>query len=232
MSRSPAIRALASRVAVIAAVTAFAIVALGCGPSPVVSPSLSSPAFVTPSALPSDTAPSSSPDTSPSSPETSSSPSPATPAPTPTPTPTPAPTPGPTPTPKPTAKSSGNVSVDLCAKLTVAEVAAAVGVTPLTARPEPGDKQSGSCMYVSGDRAVAATSFLVSGGKQAMNVLAGQGEPVANLGDAALWIADRQTLYVRKGDSVMTIKLTPTIVPADQVKAKTVGLGRTAAPRW
>jgi hypothetical protein len=79
---------------------------------------------------------------------------------------------------------------------------------------------------------VAATSFLVSGGKQAMSVLAGQGESVANLGDAALWIADRQTLYVRKGDSVMTIKLTPTIVPADQVKAKTVGLGRTAAPRW
>jgi hypothetical protein len=113
----------------------------------------------------------------------------------------------------------------------VTEVAAAVGVSPLTARAEPGDTNLGNCTYLAGDRGVAATSYLVSGGRQVLSVVAGEGDAVAGLADQAVWVPATGLLYLRRGDSVMTIKLTPTIVPADQAKAKTIGLGQLAATR-
>ncbi len=204
-----------------------ALLGAACGPSPVLSPTTSTPSPAIVSSSPSAVEPSGSPDASPSG----SAASPSGTLPDATPTPSLSPTATPAATARPTPSTGANVGIALCTKLTVTEVATAVGVTPLSARVEPGDSKLGNCTYLAGDRGVAGTSYLVSGGRQVMSVVAGEGVVVAGLADQGVWVPATQTLYVRKGDSVMTIKLTPTIVPADQVKAKTVQLGRLAAPR-
>lgn len=205
------------------------LVGAACGPSPVGSPSLQAPTSAIVSSSPSAVSPSASPQVSPSGsgPGPSGTPPPASA----TPAITPIPTATPSPTARPTPSTGANVGIALCAKLTVSEVATAVGVSPLTARAEPGDTKLGNCTYLAGDRGVAATSFLVSGGRQVISVVAGEGDAVPGLADQAVWVPATQILYIRTGDSVMTIKLTPTIVPADQAKARTIGLGTLAAAR-
>jgi hypothetical protein len=106
-----------------------------------------------------------------------------------------------------------------------------MGIGTLIARPEPGDASVGYCSYVVGDRAVAATSFLAVGGRGVLDIYEGQAESVPGLADQAIWVEDIHTLYIRKGDSVFSIQLLPTIVPPDEIKAKTVTVGRAAAGR-
>jgi len=126
----------------------------------------------------------------------------------------------------------GSLSPLLCQKLTVLEVASATDLDGLTARPEAGDSVGGSCSYLSGDRAVAATMIVTSGGKVAMDAIASQSEPVPNLGDAADWVAQTSSLYIRKGDTVVRLQLLPTIIPPDEIKARTVALGTILAGRF
>ena len=64
-----------------------------------------------------------------------------------------------------------------------------------------------------------------------MAALAGQGDRVPGLGDAAIWVPLTHTLHIRKGDSVMGIQLLPSIVAPEEIKARTVALGTIAAGR-
>jgi hypothetical protein len=138
----------------------------------------------------------------------------------------------PAPTPAASAGGGGDVSAQLCQKLTVGEIASATDLDGLTARPEFGDATGGSCSYLAGDRAVAATMIVTSGGKLAMDAIASQAEPVPNLGDAAAWVAQTSSLYIRKGDTVVRIQLLPSIIPPDVIKARTVALGTILAGRF
>lgn len=146
----------------------------------------------------------------------------------PTAAPSEAPSAGPSTTPAPV-----NISQDLCALLPAANVETALGVTGLTARAEQGDATAGYCTYLAGDRAVAATSYLTAGGNQVLDTYAGLGESVSGLGDEALWIQDKLTLFVRKGDRLIGIQL-PAAGPVgpDSAKDACVALGQTVAGRF
>jgi len=126
---------------------------------------------------------------------------------------------------------SGSVSGMLCDVLTVGQVGDVMGVGTLKVRREPGDQTAGSCSYLAGDRIVAATSYLVSGAAQAFDGYKGESEAVAGLADGAIWVPRVHTLFIRNGDSMMGIQLLDTIVPADEIKAKSVALGTAAAAR-
>jgi hypothetical protein len=235
MAHVPAFRAIGRMVPGVL----VAAVVIGCGPSLTSGspgPSGSDIAEGSPSAIATGAPGSSAPATV----------VPATPSPSPTPTaatepstrPSAAPTRSPTTTPiktatpKPSASAgSRNTSKVLCAKLTADEVGAALVLDGLTVRPEQGDAAGGRCSYLSGDRAVATTSWLTSGASLALQGFAGQSEPVAGIGDAAVWVPSTSTLYIRKGDSLMAIQLLSSIVPPDQIKAQTIGLGKIAAGR-
>jgi hypothetical protein len=187
-----------------------------CGPTPSPTPSGSTGTPSTTEPSPSVSAPPVAPTSVPSTPASA--------APTATPPPASA---GPTP-----SAGSGDLSADLCTKLTTDEVAAATGAGSLTTRPEPGDAQTGACSYLAGDRAVAATMYLASGGKLGMDAMASQSEPVAGLGDAAIWVPATSALYIRKGDAVVRIQLLPSIIAPEEIKATTVALGTILAGRF
>ena len=89
-----------------------------------------------------------------------------------------------------------------------------MGIGTLIARPEPGDASVGSCSYVVGDRAVAATSFLAVGGRGVLDIYEGQAESVPGLADQAIWVQDIHTLYIRKGDSGLQHPVAPDDRPA------------------
>jgi hypothetical protein len=150
---------------------------------------------------------------------------------TPGPTPTSKPTSVPTATPKPSATSGGSVSAMLCGLLSVGQVGDVMGVGALTRRAGAGDQAAGSCTYLAGDRVVATTTYLVSGAAKALDAYKGESQSVAGIADAAIWVPRTHTLFIRNADSLLGIQLLDTIVPADEIKSKTVVLGKAAAAR-
>ncbi len=140
-------------------------------------------------------------------------------------------TPVPTATPKPSATAGGSVSAMLCDLLSVGQVGDVMGVGALTRRANAGDRAAGSCSYLAGDRVVAKTTYLVSGAAKALDAYKGESQSVAGIADAAIWVPSVHTLLIRNGDSLLGIQLLDTIVPPDQIKSKTVALGKAAAAR-
>lgn len=141
--------------------------------------------------------------------------------------PTPVSTDGPAASPPPSVV----VSERACSLLNVEAVETAVGVAGLTARPEPGDVNSGICSYAAGDRIVAQTSLGLTGAQATLDVHAGESVPVPGLGDAAIWVDSIDTLYVRVGDSAVGIKLLAAVVAPDTIQAKAMTLARAAIAR-
>lgn len=161
------------------------------------------------------------------SPSPSPSPSPFPASVAPSTSPTAGVTPGPT-----TTADPGNLSVQLCLKLPVADVEAALDVSGLVARPRPGDANEGSCSYLSGDRAVALTSWVATGARKVITSFGDSAEPVPGLGDAAIWVDSIATLYIRKGTALMgiVIPVAGPVAPED-LKDASITLGQAAAGR-
>ncbi len=136
-------------------------------------------------------------------------------------------------TPRPTATpTSGDLSVQLCAKLPVTDVEAVLNVSGLTVRPEPADGGRGSCTYLSGDRAVAATSWITTGARTVIASFGNSAESIPGLADAAIWVDSISTLYIRKGTGLMGIAIAVAgPVAREDLRDACIVLGQAAAGR-
>ncbi len=103
-----------------------------------------------------------------------------------------------------------------------------VGVADLTATPAPADADTGQCTYAAGDRAVAYVFYSASGGAADLAAFAGRSVPVADLGDAAIWVQSVPLLLIQVGDRSVGIQLLPTLVPPEELQSRSTILGRSA----